>query len=195
MKQQLPLITIIVGIYNGEKFLSECIESVINQAYENLEIILVNDGSTDNSIGIIEKYAKIDRRIRVINQKNSGVSAARNAALDICTGEYICFLDQDDCLKKEYVLYFFNLIKKYDSDIAVTPTVIKFTKNTHLEISDMSDVKDSVKLISGINAAQSMLYYNFIIAPWNKMISSKLVKDNNIRFDKRYFAGEGSAGR
>lgn len=188
MIEQLPLITIIVAVYNGEKFLPECIESVIKQNYHNLEIILVNDGSTDNSAEIIENYRKTDERIKVIEQKNSGVSIARNAALEISTGEYICFLDQDDCLKEDYIYYFYSLIKKYNSDIAVTPTVIKFTGNNY---STVTNFDDTIKLINGENAAKNMLYYNFIIAPWNKMISSKLINNNNIRFKEGLFSGEG----
>ena len=95
MKKQ---VTIIIPIYNTERYLKRCLESVISQTYSNLEIILVDDGSTDNSGIICDNYAKKDTRIRVIHQRNSGVSIARNVAIDISQGEYIKFVDSDDTM-------------------------------------------------------------------------------------------------
>lgn len=87
-----PLISMIVGIYNGEKYIAECIESIINQDYSNLEIILIDDGTKDNSGIIADEYAKKDNRIIVIHKENSGVSASRNRALDLAKGDYILSL-------------------------------------------------------------------------------------------------------
>ena len=95
------LISVIVPVYNVEKYLRQCLESIINQTYKNLEIILVDDGSTDNSGNICEEYAPKDNRIKVIHKTNSGLSSARNAGLDICTGEYIGFVDSDDWLEPD----------------------------------------------------------------------------------------------
>lgn len=89
-------ITVIVPIYNQEKYLDECIGSIINQTYKNLEIILVNDGSTDGSLEICKKYKKIDKRIKIISKENGGLSSARNAGLDAAHGKYIMFCDSDD---------------------------------------------------------------------------------------------------
>lgn len=91
-------ISIIIPVYNVEKYLAECLESVINQSYANIEIICVNDGSTDSSPQILQLYAKKDERIRVISQSNHGLSMARNTGIEHATGEYICFLDSDDML-------------------------------------------------------------------------------------------------
>ena len=93
------MISVIIPIYNVEKYLTKCIESVINQTYKNLEIILVNDGSTDNSKEIIDKYSSIDSRIKVINKKNGGLSDARNVGIELAKGEYITFLDSDDWIE------------------------------------------------------------------------------------------------
>lgn len=93
------MISVIIPIYNVEKYLSKCIESILNQTYTDLEIILINDGSSDNCKNICEHYAKIDSRINVINKKNGGVSSARNAGLDICKGDYISFIDPDDYIE------------------------------------------------------------------------------------------------
>ena len=90
------LISVIVPVYNVEKYLPECVESIISQTYGNLEIILVDDGSTDRSGKICDEFAEKDSRIVVIHQKNSGVSAARNRGLDVCKGDYISFVDSDD---------------------------------------------------------------------------------------------------
>lgn len=93
------MISIIVPIYNVEKYLPKCIESIINQTYTDLEILLIDDGSTDNSGLICDKYASIDNRIRVIHKKNGGLSDARNVGLDICKGKYISFIDSDDYIE------------------------------------------------------------------------------------------------
>ena len=93
------LLSVIIPVYNVEPYLEQCLDSVINQTYKNLEIICINDGSTDNSLKILEKYQKKDNRIKLINQKNKGLSEARNAGLDVAKGEYIAFVDSDDYLE------------------------------------------------------------------------------------------------
>ena len=93
-----PLISVIIPVYNVEKYLARCLDSVIGQTYENLEIICVNDGSPDNSLAILHEYASKDSRIKIIDQKNTGVSAARNAGLSCATGEFISFVDSDDTI-------------------------------------------------------------------------------------------------
>ena len=108
-----PLISIIIPVYNSEKYLKECLDSVINQTYNNLEIIVVNDGSTDNSLQIIQSYK--DNRIKLINKENGGVSSARNVGLKQATGEYIMFVDSDDCLTNNSVVE--ELISNNNCDV------------------------------------------------------------------------------
>lgn len=101
------LISVIVPIYNVEKYLEKCLKSIVNQSYNNLEIILVNDGSTDGCLDIIEKYKKLDDRIKVINKKNGGLSDARNCGMKVANGDYVAFIDSDDFLELdmfEYIL-------------------------------------------------------------------------------------------
>lgn len=98
-----PLISIVVPVYNVQEYLSECLDSLINQTYRNLEIILINDGSTDNSSNILNNFAKLDKRIQVIHKRNGGVSTARNVGLKISTGKYIMFVDSDDWIDEEMV--------------------------------------------------------------------------------------------
>ena len=184
-----PQISVIVPFYNGEKYLNQCIDSILNQDYENLEIVLVNDGSKDNTATLLNEYLDKDSRIKVIHQENKGVGTARNMALDCICGDYVCFIDQDDCISKNYISYFYNLIKKNNADISLTPNVNKFKNDISFNAIDLSN--DVVEIWDGKKTAMQMLYYNLIIAPWNKMISRDLIEKNEIRFDKRYFGGEG----
>lgn len=188
INKENPLITVIVGIYNGEKYLRECLDSVISQDYRNLEVILINDGSRDSSGKIIDEYAEKDQRIKVIHQTNSGVSVSRNNALDISNGEYICILDQDDILSKDYVSYFYSLIKENNGEIALTREADKFFDKV-VE----SNIEDSIEIWTGEKASIEMLYHKIIIAPWNKMIKRELIVKNNIKFNTNFFNGEGFA--
>jgi len=114
-----PLISIIVPIFNTEKYLIECIESIRNQSYKNIQIILVNDGSTDKSLEICNLFAKNDSRIIVVNQQNSGVSSARNNGINISTGEYISFIDSDDYVNKNMIEHLYNTLVNNNTEICV----------------------------------------------------------------------------
>lgn len=111
------LVSIIIPIYNVEKYLEKCIKSIINQTYRNLEIILINDGSTDESANICEKYKNQDNRIVFINKKNGGAASAKNEGLKVAKGDYITFVDSDDFIELDMIEYMVNTIKKYNSDI------------------------------------------------------------------------------
>lgn len=188
----LPLITIIVPVYNGAAYIRECILSIMNQDYENLEIILVDDGSSDNSLQILREYAGKDGRIRVVAKENGGVSSARNAAMNIMSGRYLCLVDQDDCIAPDYVSYFLGLILRGHAEIAVVPQARRFVGEFRNEacIENSSEI-DYEEVLNGQEAARQMLYYNFIIAPWNKMISTELICKNNIQFVEKLWGGEG----
>ena len=112
------LISVIIPIYNVENYLRRSIESVIEQKYKNLEIILVDDGSTDNSYNICEEYKNKDKRVIVIHKENGGLSSARNAGIEIAKGETIAFLDADDFISDECISELFRIMNKYDADIA-----------------------------------------------------------------------------
>ncbi len=115
----MDLISVIVPVYNVEKYLRRCVDSILAQTYTNLEIILVDDGSPDNCGKICDEYAKKDSRIKVIHQKNGGLSAARNAGLDIATGDYIGFVDSDDYISPEMYEKLLNILKESNSDLSV----------------------------------------------------------------------------
>lgn len=110
-------ISVIVPVYNVEDYLEECINSILGQTYKNLEIILVDDGSTDNSSKICDIYEKKDKRIKVIHKENGGLSSARNEGLKYRTGEYISFVDSDDFIDKTMYEKLYSAIKKYDADV------------------------------------------------------------------------------
>ena len=110
-------VSVVIPVYNVEGYLEECLDSVINQTLEDIEIICINDGSTDNSLEILEEYAKKDNRIKILNQENQGISATRNNGLKICKGKYICFLDSDDYLELNALMETYDISEKYSLDI------------------------------------------------------------------------------
>ena len=117
------LVSIIVPIYNVEAYLEECIDSVLRQSYPTMELILVNDGSTDRSGKICEAYASQYPWIRVIHKKNGGLSEARNVGIDVCTGQYITFLDSDDCLEADVVGEMIEAVRKTGANMVCTGAV------------------------------------------------------------------------
>ena len=129
MKRNKDLVSVIVPVYNVQTYLGEAIESVIYQTYKNLEIILVDDGSTDGSGKLCDFYAKRDSRIKVIHQNNRGLSAARNSGIGICSGEYIAFLDSDDAFCKDYLKIMMESMQMHEADIVECNYAIY--KNTH----------------------------------------------------------------
>lgn len=183
------LVSIIVPLYNDHDYIDKCINSILNQTYKNIEIIAINDGSTDDTLQKIENIAEKDIRIKVISQSNQGVSTSRNNGLKLCNGEYVCFVDQDDFLDKNFIEYMVNLIESNNAEIATTPMPYKYNGT---EIKKNNE-EDKVKIISGEEAVINMLYYKFFIAPWNKLISKKIIDDYNIQFNTELFGGEGFA--
>lgn len=177
-------VSIIIPVYNVEKYLVECIESVLNQSHENIEVILVNDGSTDDSGKIADEYSLKDNRIKVIHKKNEGVSTTRNVGIDAATGEYICFSDADDYLKNDYVEYLLDLILKNDADISLTKEM--FTTFHTEQIS-----KDCIEEYSAEKTTTEILIYNIPIGVYCKMFKREFLEKNKIRFIPEIFIGEG----
>lgn len=182
-------VSVIVGVYNGQRFIEECIDSILNQTYQNIELILVDAGSTDDSYNILEEYKKRDNRVKVIHQKNGGVSAARNSGLKAVTGEYVTIVDQDDYLSTDFIQYMLCLLNEYDADIALTPEADKFSNARGHRVDKV--ISDVVEVWSGEQAAIQMLLYKLIIAPWNKLIKWTIISDNHISFEPNLFGGEG----
>ena len=172
-------VSIIVPIYKVEKYLEKCIDSILNQTYKNLEIILVDDGSPDKCPKICDDYAKKDERIKVIHKKNGGLSDARNFGINIATGDYISFIDSDDFISNDYVEYLLNLIVKYDADMSVI-LPLKFKEESKIKINQKNA---KIKVYSAYKALEVMLYQKeFDNAAWGKLYSRKIIK--GIEFPK-----------
>ena len=137
------VVSIVIPIYNVEAYLKQCLETIVNQTYPNLEIILVNDGSPDNSEEICKEFFKRDSRIRYVRQVNGGLSAARNTGIDLATGDYITFVDPDDWVTEDYVETLYTQLKKYEADVSIanynlfnestSKFLIKVTENDYSE--------------------------------------------------------------
>lgn len=160
-----PRVSLIIPTYNCEKYIDDFMKSVINQTYSNVEIIIVNDGSTDRTENICRDYAKTDERIKIISKKNGGQASARNRALDICTGEYIAFADSDDILADDYIDTMVGLALENDADL-VQGGYIKFWK----EYSVSEDGMGVEKYNTSEALKEFCLQKKFVPAPWGKLI-------------------------
>ncbi|WP_117149468.1 MULTISPECIES: glycosyltransferase [Paraliobacillus] len=169
-------ISVIVPIYQVEKYLSKCIESIINQTYSNLEIILIDDGSPDRCFEICDKYASMDKRIVVIRKENGGLSDARNAGLAIATGEYISFIDSDDYIHLSFYEVLLGLILTNDADIAQCD----FSELYDLD-TNMVKVFDSTKeilILNNIECLNNLYNQNHArtVVVWNKIYRKDVLK-------------------
>ncbi|MBQ3544327.1 MAG: glycosyltransferase [Lachnospiraceae bacterium] len=169
-------ISVIVPIYNTEMYLNRCIDSIINQTYDNLEIILVNDGSNDSSGHIIDEYAKKDSRVIPIHKKNGGVSSARNVGMKVATGEYIGFVDSDDWIEADMYEKMANEIKYESLDMVICG----FFKDNGMNVSEVRNNKSiSSKVFGGEEMLKYVFYREdyraFAAYSWNKIVKKKLL--------------------
>ena len=185
--EKTPYISIIIPVYNVEDYLDECLNSLIGQTLKNIEIICVNDGSTDNSLPILRKYEKKDKRIRVFNQKNQGQGVARNKALDIAKGEYVMFIDSDDWLDIRACQILYDKVKEYDLDMLMF--LIKnyseerqYYEDDYYNISCLSDEYQG-KIFNYRDLGK--LIFQISISPCQKIYKRSLLE--NIRFSERIF--------
>ncbi len=168
------LISVIVPIYNVEKYLDRCVDSIINQTYKNLEIILVDDGSPDNCPKMCDDYAKIDNRIKVVHKENGGLSDARNVGMEVATGEYVSFIDSDDYISLDFYETLFQTMIDNDSDI-VECSVVKFYENEKFD-----EYSDDLKITNydTLYALDGLINENpFKQHVWNKLYKSNIVLD------------------
>ncbi len=171
------LISVIINVYNCEDYIGRCLDSVINQTYKNIEILIVNDGSTDNTLNIIKKYK--DKRIRIINQDNMGLSKSRNVALDNAKGDYLYFVDADDYIELDAIEYLYNMIKKDKTKIATCNSIDIFdNKNIINKSVDNKSIISSVDLLKKV-----LLNDGRHGCTWNKLTHKSVYKD--IRFEDR----------
>lgn len=171
-------VSIIVPVYNVEKYIDECVLSIINQTYKNLEIFLINDGSTDKSGDICDRYANTDSRIHVIHKENGGQSSARNTALNQITGEYLYFCDSDDYIELDTIERYVDIISNTNVDIVVGSNVF-FQSNT--KNKKRVKLNEKLYIFDSIEALENMLSIkNISVSPWGKLYKANLYKE--IRF-------------
>lgn len=172
-------ISIIIPVYNSENFLDKCLNSIINQTFKDIEIICIDDGSTDKSLKILNNFAGKDNRITIINQKNSGPSAARNKGLEIAKGEYVGFVDSDDWVDLDFYEKLYNSAKKYDADIAVCgiKRLRSYKWKYHLKIDKEEFTTDTNKKFVLCDVPEKCY-------PVNKIYKLSKLRQYNINFEK-----------
>lgn len=176
-------ISVIVPIYNVEEYLPKCIESICNQSYKNLEIILVNDGSPDRCGEICEKYANKDNRIKVIHKTNGGLSDARNVGLRVAKGEYISFVDSDDYIEEEsYEILIKNAV---ENNLDIVAANAWLTEDDHFIHPLMKEKRISNEITTGVEyMCESIMQNSFHVCVWLNLYKKKLLIDNKLFFQK-----------
>jgi len=163
-------ISVIIPVYNVEQYIRQCLDSVVNQTYKNLEIILVDDWSTDNSWKICDWYAKKDKRIKVIHQKNADLSAARNAWLKIATGKYIWYIDSDDYVEIDIYEKLYDLIKSTNSDLVICNWFIWKKDGSRVKNERFPDKKI-------ITPDEALWFFYKWMYVWNKLYKADIIKN------------------
>lgn len=191
-------VSIIIPVYNVEKYLRKCLDSVVNQTCKDIEIIIINDGSTDNSLEICKEYSKNDPRIELIDKKNEGVSKARNTGLACATGEYVCFVDSDDWIELNMIekLYNSSVINNADfcmcNYIKENGTQSEYIKaNIYKEVLIGSEIKDNllIPLIERDDNEKEHALEGFR-TPWGKFFRRQIIDKYNIKFREDLIIGE-----
>lgn len=173
-------ISVLVPVYNVEKYLVKCIESILNQRYQNIEVLLVNDGSTDGSEKICLAYAQKDARIKYFKKENGGLSDARNAALERACGAYVTFVDADDYLDENFLLFLYQGLEREKADIAISAYTRVTEKGDFLKAEPLPT---QANFLSGREVCKKIFEkegYRFVVA-WNKLYKMDLFKQ--LRFD------------
>lgn len=190
----MELVSVIVPAYNVEKYLEKCINSIINQTYSNLEIILIDDGSPDKCGIICDEYAKKDKRIKVIHQKNAGLSAARNTGIENANGKYISFVDSDDYLSNDYIETLYNLLVKTDSDVSAV-NYLRVNEDDDNPIRNITAKNENVIIYENKDVVKEMLikktFQNIV---WNKLYKREIIGNHRfpkgINYEDIYFSYE-----
>lgn len=171
-------ISVIIPVYNVEKYLRKGLDSVLAQTYKNMEIILVDDGSTDKSSQICDEYKEKDKRVTVIHKSNGGLSDARNAGTKIASGKYITYIDSDDIIAMDYIEYLYSLIIKYKCRMSLCTHTVLFEDGRKIEYGDGTE-----EVLSSEQCLDRMLYHEVIdTSAWGKLYETKLAK--NILYPK-----------
>lgn len=177
------MISIIVPIYNSEQTITRCIDSILSQHYRDFELILVNDGSIDNSLSICKEFAGKDNRIVVLNKENGGVSSARNAGLDVANGEWISFVDSDDYIGPD----FFPTVYDGSVDLYIQHRLPVGAIYGNIEEQIPSQVVAESNIVDFFSRYSS---HGILRVPWAKIFKRSIIEENGLRFDLRFKVGE-----
>lgn len=172
------LITVIINVYNGEKYIKKCLDSVVNQTYKNIEILIINDGSRDKTLDILKTYK--DKRIRIISTENKGLAFSRNVGLDNAKGDYYYFVDVDDFIENDTIEYLYNLCQKNNADIVTCECQDIYDYNFKVKKE-----KEKICIFSREEMLKTFLLnqINHCDATWNKLIKKDIF--NDIRFENK----------
>lgn len=183
-------VSVIVPFYNAEDTIRKCLDSVLTQTYKNLEVLCINDGSTDESVKVCEEYKNMDKRISLLHKKNGGVSSARNMGIRHATGDYVAFVDQDDWLEPEMIAEVVAKMETHAADIGVSGFVIE--KGTDINMREnRKPVKELFSTTELIKYAFERESYHAITAwVWNKVYKKSFLDNNNILFNEELAVGE-----
>lgn len=177
-------VSVVVPAYNVEKYIEQCVLSVLNQSYPCYELIIVDDGSTDSTPQILDKLGKKDEHIRVIHKENAGVSAARNTGIDMAEGDYIVFVDGDDYLVPNFIEYMVSMVQETGTEFCLSKSC--FTRRNEGQAEE-----ERLDVLTPAEATALLLSPIVIVGCWNKMFSRRLLNDKQIRFATDLFYGEG----
>ena len=174
-------LSIIVPVYNVEKYLPKCLESLIKQTLKDIEIICVNDGSVDNSLAILKEFASKDSRIRIIDNQHQGVAKTRNTGIEQSTGEYIGFVDSDDYIDIDFFEKLYNSATKSNSDIAIA-SILKHKNFFNIYNAKYTKEETAITIQDKIKLCEDKKHFFFYA--WNKIYHSGFIKENNIKFSE-----------
>ncbi|MGL5255457.1 MAG: glycosyltransferase family 2 protein [Proteocatella sp.] len=178
------LVSIIIPAYNVEKYIEKCLSSILEQTHTNIEVIVVDDGSTDRTGQLIDNVSQKDSRVLILHKKNAGVSAARNSGIEISMGDYLVFVDGDDYIAQDYVEYMLSLVQKTGADFCLSKCC--YTRN-----GEKQTEKDYIEKLELEDATALLLSPKVIVGCWNKIYKRSFVVYNNLKFSTTLFYGEG----
>lgn len=184
MEENKIKISVMVPIYNTSQYLEKCLKSIISQSLKEIEIICVNDGSTDNSLEILERFAKEDKRIIIVNKKNGGLTSARNAALKIARGKYCLNIDSDDWIEQEYFKDMYEKAEQDNLDILITNIIFDYPSKK-LILNDLE--LDQSTIIFGKEYMKIFFSNNKNGFTWNKLIKRELYFENKLQYNEKIF--------
>lgn len=183
------LFSVVIPVYNSEKYIKRCLESIYLQKYDNLQIIVIDDGSTDGSKEVVMDYVNKDSRFNYVYENNNGPAVARNLGMRLSRGQYICFVDSDDEIQADYFFELNDVLKNHKVEILEINAGIKLKDGTFRKLITLD--KSNV-IMSGVDYLVDFLKFHkyFNVVPWTKIMKKSFIMDNNLFFDKRFAEDE-----